>query len=135
MTADEREVFLSVTRLGILTMHGANGEPIAVPVWFDWNGAVVRCFSYNNAPKVARLRKHPRASMLVVNNVGEAEGWVSFDGDVAISSEGAIELAELITPRYWDLSNPVHAQTLDSWRQDAAHFALLTLTPRRIRTS
>ena len=135
MNAEQRDAFLSLTRLGILSTRDAADEPIAVPVWFDWDGTTVRFFSQNSAPKVARLRKHPRASVLVVNNVGEAEAWVSFDGDVAISQTGAIELAELLAARYWNLANPAHAQTLDSWRNNAAHFALLTLTPTRIRTS
>ena len=78
MTAAARSAFLNETRLGILSTLDAQGDPVSVPVWFEWDGAVVRFFSFANAPKVTRLRKRPRASLLVVNNVGEGEAWVSF---------------------------------------------------------
>lgn len=135
MTEEEREAFLSETRLGILTMLNEQGAALAVPVWFEWDGSAVRMFSFKRAPKVRRLRATPRASLLVVNHVGEPEAWVAFDGDVAISDEGAMALAERLAPRYWDLEDAGQARELESWREHASRFCLLTLTPGRIRTS
>jgi nitroimidazol reductase NimA-like FMN-containing flavoprotein (pyridoxamine 5'-phosphate oxidase superfamily) len=135
MNTQERDAFLATVRLGILSSLDDAGNPVSVPVWFDWDGAAVRFFSSSSAPKVARLRKRPRASMLVVNSVGEVEAWVAFDGDVTIGSDGAIELAAVLAARCWDLAQPDHAQTLETWHRNAAHFALLTLTPTKIRTS
>lgn len=135
MKPAERDAFLSVTRLGILSTLDAAGDPIAVPVWFEWDGSAVRFFSSGRAPKVARLRKRARASLLVVNNVGETEAWVAFDGDVTISAHGAIELAERLAARYWDLAQPAHAKMLESWRESAADLVLLSIVPARIRNS
>ena len=135
MTEDERETFLSETRLGMLTMLNEQGEPLAVPVWFEWDGSVVRMFSFKRAPKVRRLRANPRASLLVVNHIGEPEAWVAFDGDVTITNEGAMALADRLAPKYWDLNDAGHAKELADWREQASRFCLLTLTPGRIRTS
>ena len=135
MTEAERETFLSETRLGVLTMLNEQNEPLAVPVWFEWDESAVRMFSFKRAPKVRRLRAHPRASLVAVNHIGEPEAWVAFDGDVAISDEGAMALAERLAPRYWDLSDAYHAKELADWRAHASRFCLLTLTPERIRTS
>ena len=135
MTEDEREAFLSETRLGMLTMLNEQSEPLAVPVWFEWDGSAVRMFSFKRAPKVRRLRANPRASLLVVNHIGESEAWVAFDGDVAISDAGAMALAERLAPQYWDLHDAGHAKELADWRQHASRFCRLTLTPLRIRTA
>jgi len=135
MTLDQRKAFLGETRLGIVTTLDAGGNPVSVPVWFEWDGVVVRFFSFANAPKVARLRQRPRASLLVVNNVHEAEGWVAFDGTVAISHDGVMDLAERLAARYWDMTDPAHIKEFAGWRAMASRFCLLTLTPSRIRTS
>ena len=135
MTPAQRSKFLNTTRLGILCTLSVQGDPLSVPVWFEWDGSVVRFFSYTSAPKVARLRKRPRASMLVVNNVGETEAWVAFDGDVAIGDHGAMELADRLAARYWDLADPARAAELAAWRAMASSFCLLTLRPAQIRSS
>src|SRR5262245_14749444 len=127
MTQDERRQFLDKTRLGILTTIDERGDPTAVPVWYEWDGLVVRFFSFAAAPKVARLRKRPRASLLVVNDVNEPEAWVAFDGDVSISNEGVMVLAERLAARYWDLNDPARTKELASWRNMASRFCLLTL--------
>lgn len=75
MGRSERDTFLSKTRLGILTTLNAGGEPISVPVWFEWDGRQARCFSYNRAAKVRRLKRDQRAWLLVTNAVGEPEFW------------------------------------------------------------
>jgi PPOX class probable F420-dependent enzyme len=135
MTHDERKQFLGRTRLGILTTIDERGDPTAVPVWYEWDGLVVRFFSFASAPKVARLRRRPRASLLVVNDVNEPEAWVAFDGEVAISNDGVMDLADRLAARYWDMSDPARVKELASWRTMASRFCLLTLNPRRIRTS
>ncbi len=128
-----REEFLSVTRLGTLITHRSSGTPIGVPVWFDWNGEVVRCFAERKSRKITRLSRDPRASLLVSNAVGESEMWVAFDGAVQISDTGGIELAELLTPRYWDLSQPDRQAVFDEWRTAPEAFVLLTMKPDQIR--
>jgi len=135
MTPAERDAFLAETRLGILATLRDDGSPVAVPVWFDWDGAAVRVFTSVLSQKVRRLEREPRASLLVVNRVGEPEAWVAFDGEVTITQEGAFELAERLARRYWDLTDPEHNAELERWRAAARALRVLALIPARIRSS
>ena len=135
MTAAERDAFLAHVRLGILTTLREDGSPAAVPVWFEWDGSAARCFTGAATGKAKRLERDPRASLLVVNRVGEPEAWVAFDGTVTIRPEGAIELAERLARRYWDLTNAEHQAELARWRKAASALRVLELIPARIRTS
>ena len=134
MTDEERDRFLAEPRYGILTILRTDGSPIAVPVWFDWTGEVVRMFTSVVSPKMERLQADPRASLLVVNHVAEHEAWVAFDGIVSIHEEGGLELAERLSSRYWDLSDPDRQRTLEFWRTAAAALRILELKPTRVRT-
>ena len=78
-----REEFLATPRLGILLTNRREGTPMGVPVWFEWDGEVVRMFAGNFTTKIKRLRRDPRASLLVTNRIEEPECWVAFDGEVA----------------------------------------------------
>ena len=128
-----RARFLEPPRLGILSSNRKDGSAISVPVWFDWDGTTVHMFAANSSPKVRRLQNDPRASLLVVNNLDEPEGWVAFDGEVEIGP-GDFSLVEKLAARYWDLNDPARAKTLEEWRGGQAFFCFLTLTPKRIRS-
>lgn len=131
----EREAFLARPRLGMLSTLSADGAPVTVPVWFEWDGVAARVFTGAVTGKARRIQRDARASLLVPNNVGEPESWVAFEGDVAIVNDGAIELAERLAHRYWDMNDAAHRAELESWRKAAPHLRVLELTPRRIRTS
>ncbi len=134
MSDADREAFLAVNRYGILTTLRSDGSPIAIPVWFDWDGSSVRMFTYAGSPKLRRLANDARASVLVTNHVDEKEKWVAFDGSVAVSDEGGLELAEKLAPRYWDLSDPARASTLEIWRSMKSGWRLLEMVPDEVRT-
>jgi PPOX class probable F420-dependent enzyme len=134
MASPDRNAFLSETRLGILTTRASDGTPIAVPLWYEWDGERARMFSNATAGKVRRLQRDPRASLLVTNVLGEQEYWVAIDGTVALRREGAIELAERLAARYWDLSKPDRAHAVQRWRDNAGTLVLLELTATRVRT-
>lgn len=134
MDDEARERFLAEPRYGILNTLRSDGMPIGVPVWFDWNGETVRMFTSVLSPKIKRIQRDSRASLLVVNHPTEEEAWVSFDGPVSIHEEGGLELAEGLAPRYWDLSDPGRQETLELWRKAAAAMRLLELRPTRIRS-
>ncbi len=133
MNDEVRERFLAEPRYGILNTLRSDGLPIGVPVWFDWNGETVRMFTSVLSPKIKRIQRDSRASLLVVNHLSEEEAWVSFDGPVSIHEKGGLELAEELAPRYWDLSDPSRQETLELWRKAAAAMRLLELRPTRIR--
>ncbi len=129
-----RDAFLAETRIGILSMIGEDGRPISVPVWFEWDGSRARVFTNAASPKVRRLKKNPRASLLAVNNVGEQEYWVSIDGQVEVREEGAAELAKRLADRYWDMTDEDHKRTVATWVEAGATLRLLEIVPTRIRT-
>jgi len=131
---ESRDAFLEVPRLGILITNRAEGTPIGVPVWFDWSDGVVSMFADKESTKLARLRRDPRASLLVTNVVGEPEAWVAFDGEISIDEHAGVELANKLAPRYWDLEDEERRRVLDSWLQAPEAFCLLTLAPTRIRS-
>lgn len=131
---EDREKFLSKTRLGILLSNRREGTPIGVPVWFEWDGKVVRMFAASTSPKVKRLRNDPRASLLVTNHLDEGESWLAFDGEVSISESGGIDVAERLAPRYWDLDDPERRNMLELWRQARDLLSVLTLVPTQIRS-
>ena len=134
MSNAEREAFLAVNRYGILATLRRDGSPIAIPVWFDWDGDSVRMFTTVASPKLRRLANDARASVLVTNHIDEKEKWVAFDGTVAVSDEGGFELAEKLAQRYWDLNDPVRASALESWRAMESGWRLLEMVPDEVRT-
>ncbi|MEV6634881.1 pyridoxamine 5'-phosphate oxidase family protein [Actinoplanes sp. NPDC051470] len=90
--------------------------PAPRPVWFEATGGDVEMFSVVGAPKLDRLREHPRASVVVAAPVGEPEHWVSVEGPVTLHEHGGVELATRLAGRYWDLSDPAYGKFLDEWR-------------------
>ena len=135
MTPEAYQAFLAETRVAILTMLTEAGGPVAVPVWYEWDGQRARIFTGAESRKVRRLQRDPRVSLLVARPAGEPEEWVALDGTITIYPQGAIALAELLAERYWDLSNESHAATLQSWRDQAETLRVLELTPTKIRSS
>ncbi len=134
MSEAEREAFLAVNRYGILTTLRGDGSPVAIPIWFDWDGDSVRMFTNVGSSKLRRLANDARASVLVVNHVDEKEKWVAFDGSVAVSDEGGFELAEKLAQRYWDLNDPARASTLEIWRSMKSGWRLLEMVPDKVRS-
>jgi PPOX class probable F420-dependent enzyme len=135
MSDTARNAFLAVTRLGMLSTLAADGTPVTVPVWFEWDGEAVRMFSGATSGKIRRIVRDPRASLLVPNSVGEPEGWVAFDGSIDVREDGAIELAERLAVRYWDMTRPELRAEVDGWRRNAAALRLLEMRPSAIRRS
>lgn len=134
MPEEYRDQFLAKTRYGYLTTLASDGSPRSVPVWFDWDGRVARIFTGIDSPKVKRIRRDPRVTLLVSNDLSEYEAWVSFDGKATIRLEGAIELVEQLAEKYWDLSDPQRKETLDLWKSAPGELCVVELAPTRIRT-
>ena len=134
MSEADRAAFLAVNRYGILSTLRRDGSPIAIPVWFDWDGISVKMFTTVGSPKLRRLASDARASVLVTNHIDEKEKWVAFDGTVAVSDKGGLELAENLAQRYWDLNDPARASALESWRAMEAGWRLMEMVPDEVRT-
>ena len=138
MNDDELADFLSTTRQAILLSTGGDGSAHGVPVWFDWDGDAVRFFSSATAAKIARIRRDPRISLLVMNEIHEPPMWVRFEGRAELApDEDARHLAvDVLAPRYWDLTAPDYAAVVGQWRAapDGA-LVVIRLRPDRIRSS
>jgi hypothetical protein len=130
---ERAQSLLTTTRHGFFSHRiGSPGWSRPVPVWFDWTGDVAKVFSTASAPKVASLREDLVAHLLVANEVGEREAWVSITADVAIGTVDPSWL-EALGARYWDLDDPGRRGELDEMLADLDGFVLLTLTPTKLR--
>ena len=129
-----RDEFLAKPRLAILITNDAPGAPIGVPVWFEWTGTKVQMFAGKETPKIDRIKRDARASVLVTNAVGEPEAWVAFDGLIDLNDDGGIELATRLADQYWNMDDERLRSVLTSWQQAPDEFCLLTLRPEKIRT-
>ncbi len=134
MSTENNLHLLQRPRIGILVANRANGSALGLPVWFDWDGTTLRLIASRESRKVKRLRDDPRASLLVVNDVGEPEAWLAFDGDLKIAEEGGGDLALRLAKRYWDLEHPGRAAEYAAWKEHPELFVLLEMAPDRIRS-
>ena len=135
MTDAEIEKFLKKPRLAFLTTLRKTGAPFTVPLWFDWDGSVLRMFADANSPKVTRIRREPRICVSVGNNLDEYESWVTFEGKVEVLESGGKDLALRLAKVYWDLSDPKRKEAQQWWEeQKESHFCLLELRPDQIKS-
>jgi hypothetical protein len=113
---------------GFLTVSA--GEPR--PVWFEaTDEGLIQLFTEPDAPKVRRVRRDPRASIVVAAPVGERERWVSVAGRASIEPDGARDLAARLAARYWDLDDPARAADLEGLL--AVEYVRLVIHPETVR--
>lgn len=117
---------------GFLTVAAGPTPPQPRPVWFEVaDDGTVQLFSEADALKVRRLRRDPRASLVVAAPVGEREHWVAITGRVTIEEDGAHALAERLAHRYWDLADPARREDLAGILRDDQ--VRLVLHPQDVR--
>lgn len=134
MTEAERDTFLGERRYGILTTNGADGTPVPIPVWFEWDGERARLFSAAGTAKLRRVQADARVALLAPNNPDERERWVLIKGTARVLESGGWELAQRLAARYWDLDDREHAETLRSWEAMASDWVVVEITPGEIVT-
>jgi general stress protein 26 len=112
LTAEDLE-FLARPLHGFLSVAAGPQPPQPRPVWFEATAeGTIQLFTGPETLKVRRLRRDPRASIIVAAPVGERERWVSVAGRTTVETDGGRELAERLAARYWDLDDPVRADDL-----------------------
>jgi general stress protein 26 len=112
LTAQDLE-FLRRPLHGFLSVAAGPLPPQPRPVWFEaTDEGTIQLFTEPDALKVRRLRRDPRASIVVAAPVGERERWVSVAGRATVEPDGAHDLATRLAARYWDLDDPTRADDL-----------------------
>ncbi len=112
LTAEDLE-FLARPLHGFLSVAGGTQPPQPRPVWFEATAeGTIQLFTAPDSLKVRRLRRDPRASIVVAAPVGERERWVSVVGRATVETDGAHDLCSRLAARYWDLDDPARAADL-----------------------
>ena len=92
LTAEDRDL-LDRPLHGFLAVAGGPAPAQPRPVWFEATAeGTVQLFTGPDTLKVRRLRRDPRASIVVAAPVGERERWVSVAGRTTIEPDGAHDL-------------------------------------------
>ena len=112
LTADDLELLRRPLH-GFLSVAAGPVPPQPRPVWFEVaDDGTLQLFTGPDTLKVRRLRRDPRASIVVAAPVGEREHWVAVTGTVTVEADGAHDLAGRLAARYWDLTDPVRERDL-----------------------
>lgn len=112
LTAQDLE-FLGRPLHGFLSVAAGPLPPQPRPVWFEATAdGTIQLFTDPDSLKVRRLRRDPRASIVVAAPVDERERWVSVAGTTTVEPDGAHDLAARLAARYWDLDDPTRADDL-----------------------
>jgi nitroimidazol reductase NimA-like FMN-containing flavoprotein (pyridoxamine 5'-phosphate oxidase superfamily) len=120
LTPEDRD-FLARPLHGFLSVAAGALPPQPRPVWFEATAeGTIQSFTGPDSVRVRRLRRDPRASIVVAAPTGERERWVSVAGRATVETDGAHDLAARLAARYWDLEDPVRAGQLaeilaDDW--------------------
>ncbi|MCP2330259.1 pyridoxamine 5'-phosphate oxidase family protein [Actinoalloteichus caeruleus] len=131
LTPEDLE-FLSRPLHGFLTVAAGPLPPQPRPVWFEATAeGTIQLFTGPDSPKVRRIRRDPRASLVVASPVGESERWVSVAGRVEVVPDGALELCSRLAARYWDLNDPGRAEELAGMMSDEQ--VRLVIHPETVR--
>ena len=112
LTTEDLE-FLRRPLHGFLSVAAGPVPPQPRPVWFEaTDEGTIQLFTAPDSLKVRRLRRDPRASIVVAAPVGERERWVSVTGRTTVEPDGAHDLCTRLAARYWDLDDPARADEL-----------------------
>jgi len=131
LTAEDL-AFLDRPLHGFLTVAATPLPPQPRPVWFEATAdGTVQLFTGPETLKVRRLRRDPRASIVVAAPATERERWVAVTGATTIETDGAHDLAARLAARYWDLDDPDRAADRDALLAD--DYVRIVIHPETVR--
>jgi nitroimidazol reductase NimA-like FMN-containing flavoprotein (pyridoxamine 5'-phosphate oxidase superfamily) len=130
LTAQDLE-FLQRPLYGFVSVAAGPVPPQPRPVWFEVTvDGTIQLFTGPDTLKVRRLRRDPRASIVVAAPVGERERWVSVAGRTSIEPDGAHDLCARLAARYWDLDDATRAKDLEDML--AEQWVRLVIHPQNV---
>lgn len=131
LTAEDLE-FLGRPLHGFLSVAGGTQPPQPRPVWFEATAeGTIQLITEPDSLKVRRLRRDPRASIVVAAPVDERERWVSVAGRATVEADGAHDLCSRLAARYWDLDDRTRAGDLATML--AADLSRVVIHPETVR--
>lgn len=131
LTTEDLE-FLRRPLHGFLSVAAGPIPPQPRPVWFEATAeGTVQLFTSPDSAKVRRLRRDPRASIVVAAPAGERERWVSVAGRTTVETDGAHDLCARLAARYWDLDDPARADDLAEML--AGEWVRIVIHPETVR--
>ena len=131
MSDAQRDSFLAEARIAVFSSLGHDGVPIAVPIWFEWDGKQARLFTGRNSAKIRRLRADPRVCLTVAEPAERTEAYVIIEGRAEVR-DGGWALAQRLAPRYYDADRARRALT--EWGREPEQWVEIVITPTRLRS-
>lgn len=86
MTDAERDTFISDVRVGILAIERAGKGPLALPVWYQYEGGEIVITIGDDSAKAHLLRRAGRATF-TVQDERPPYRYVSAEGPVTVTTE------------------------------------------------
>jgi PPOX class probable F420-dependent enzyme len=99
MTVEQREAFLADLHVGVLAITRADKGPLAVPIWYQYDGTHVIVFMDGNSAKAKLLRRNGRAT-LTVQDERPPYRYVSVEGPVTVEPRRDGDDIEAMATRY-----------------------------------
>jgi PPOX class probable F420-dependent enzyme len=113
--------------LGHLATIGADGGPEVAPVWFGWDGEVIKVSSLATRQKVRNLERNPGASLLVMDPDDDYR-YIELRGRV-------VRMEEDLDHAYIDeMARRYLRVDTYPWRRPGDRRVVLELSPERVRT-
>ncbi|CAI8008029.1 hypothetical protein GBAR_LOCUS5563 [Geodia barretti] len=128
MTPEQIDEYLSRPMIADLASLNPDGSPHVAPVWFRWDGEVVKVFTQTTAVKVRNIRQDARVAVSVATQEAPY-GYVIVNGTAVISSEGIPDEVRAMAIHY---KGEVEGEIYIQQALQEMEFCLLTITPTKI---
>ena len=126
MTPEQIDGYLAQPRVADLVTLNADGSPHIAPVWYHYDGAVVKVFTETGAVKVRNIRRDGRAALSVAAP-GPPNGYVIVNGNAAVAA-GDPDDVRAMAKRY--MSEQDAAAYIAELQ--GAEFCAITIAPTKI---
>lgn len=128
MTQEQINEYLRRPMIGDLATVNPDGSPHVAPVWFRWDGEVVKVFTQTTAVKIRNIRHDPRVAISVATQEAPY-GYVIVNGTAAISNDGIPDEVRAMAIHY---KGEVEGEIYIQQALQEMEFCLLTITPTKI---
>ena len=128
MTQEQIHEYLNMPLIADLATVNPDGSPHVAPVWFRWDGEVVKVFTQTTAVKVRNIRNDARVSM-AVSKQDAPYGYVIVNGTAKISNDGIPDEVRAMAIHY---KGEEEGEIYIRQALQEMEFCLLTITPTKM---